>query len=231
MDDARDPTRQAEAAETSPAAPAGKRRAPLGETVAAALRQAIVDGRYKPGERLVEDRLSLEFGVSRVPIREAIKTLVAEGLAVPTGQRGAQVAELTADFVQELVEVRATLEGLNAKLAARHRDPEILAQLRAVLEQGNEAARSGSPAELAQLNAAFHDLLAKAGANRVLKDIMRMLRERTDLVFRRNSTERAPDDWREHAQILSAVVEGDEELATILAARHVHRAARARLQL
>lgn len=206
-----------------------KRREPLGRMLAEALRRAILTGQYRPGERLVEDRLATELGGSRIPIREALKTLAGEGLVVLTPRRGACVAELTRDVALELVEVRATLEGLNARLAARKRAPEIIARLRTVLERGNEAARRGSPAELAQLNGEFHELLAEAGSNRVLQDTMRSLRERTNLVFQRNSTERAPEDWREHAMILSAVVEGDEELAALLATRHVHNAARARL--
>jgi DNA-binding GntR family transcriptional regulator len=64
----------------------------------------------------------------------------------------------------------------------------------------------------------------------VLPDLIRPLRERTNLVFRLNSTERAAEDWREHAMILAAVVDGDEELAALLAARHVRRAAKARLE-
>jgi DNA-binding GntR family transcriptional regulator len=209
--------------------PLARGAVPLGRAVAEALRRAIVTGRLEPGERLVEDRLSAELGVSRVPIREAIRTLLAEGLAVPTGRRGARVAELGPDLAEELVEVRATLEALNARLAARRHDPAIVAAIRGVLERGNAASRGGSAAELARLNAEFHDLLAEAGSNRVLKDVMRMLRDRTELVFRRNSTERAPEDWREHAAILAAIAEGEEELAELLAGRHVRRAARARL--
>lgn len=206
-----------------------ERRIPLGQQVAGALRRAILTGRYKPGERLVEDRLSAEFNVSRVPVREALKTLAAEGLVVPMPRRGARVAELSREFGLELVEVRATLEGLNARLAARRHDPEIIARLRDVLERGTKAAHGGALRELVDLNAEYHELLAIAGNNRVLQDIMRPLRERTDLVFRRNTPERAVQDWREHASILSAIVGGDEELAMLLATRHVHRAARDRL--
>jgi DNA-binding GntR family transcriptional regulator len=203
-------------------------RQPLGQQVADGLRQAILAGRYAPGERLVEDRLAEAFGGSRVPVREALKTLAGEGLIELTPRRGACVADLTPDVAEELVEVRATLEGLTARLAARRRDPEILAQLRDVLTRGDAAARDGDAAELAALNREFHELLARAGSNRVLQDMMRGVRERTELVFRRNSTERAPDDWREHAAILAAVVDGDETLATLMATRHVHNAARAR---
>lgn len=202
---------------------------PLGQAVAAALRRAILTGRYGPGERLIEDRLSAEFNVSRVPVREALRTLAAEGLVVPIPRRGARVAALSREFGLELVEVRANLEGLNARLAARRHDPAIIRPLRDVLERGMKAASRGTLRELAQLNAEYHELLAVAGKNRVLQDIMRPLRERTDLVFRRNTPERAIEDWREHAAILSAIVSGDEELAMLLATRHVHRAARDRL--
>ena len=210
-------------------APKDARPVRLGQSVADRLRAAILAGTYKPGERLIEDRLSAEFAVSRVPVREAIRTLTAEGLVVPTASRGARVAETTGAFARELVEVRALLEGMNARLAARHRDPATLTALRKVLARGNAAAADGTPAELAALNGEFHELLAVAGSNRVLRDVMRSLRERTNLVFRRNTVERAREDWREHAQILSAVVAGDDELAALLATRHVHNAARARL--
>lgn len=125
--------------------------------------------------------------------------------------------------------MRSTLEGLNARLAARHRDADVVDRLREVLNRGNKAAKNASTSELAKLNSEFHDLLAQAGSNRVLRDIVRSLRERTDVVFRRNSVERAPDDWREHAMILSAVIDGDEDLAQLFATRHVRNAARATL--
>lgn len=206
------------------------KRVPLGHSVAEAIRRAILAGRYKSGERLVEDRLSAEFKVSRVPVREALKTLAAEGLVELLPRRGARVAAWSHDVALELVEVRATLEGLNARLAARRHDPAIISKLRAVLERGIAAAQRGSSIELARLNAEYHELLAVAGNNRVLQDTVRSLRERTEMVFLRNSTERAPEDWQEHAAILSAIVSGDEELAALLATRHVHNAARDRLQ-
>ena len=219
---------------SDPAAHQEPPREPLSRQALARLRRAILSGALAPGERLVEERLSADFGMSRVPIREAIKQLVAEGLAVPSeqgpGKRGVQVAALTPDFARDLIEVRAVLEGLNARLAARHRKPEALAGIRRMLEQGQAVAASGGAEELVRLNASFHDLLVDAGANRVLQELMRPLRERTELVFRRNSPRRAVQDWQEHAMILWAVAEGDEELAALLATRHVHNAARARLQ-
>lgn len=207
--------------------PAGQRRGSLGREVADQLRRLILTGRHKPGDRLVEDRLSAQLGVSRVPIREALRTLAAEGLVDLPPRRGASVAAVSTDVARDLVEVRATLEGLNARLAARHHEDAIIAQLRQVLEEGNGAARSGNVDDLVRLNAAFHDKLAEAGRNSILWDIMRTLRERTGLVFAANTARRSHQDWDEHSRILAAVIDGDEELAALLATRHVHQAAEA----
>ena len=84
---------------------------PLREIVTSELRQAILAGRYKPGERLVEDRLAEDFGVSRNPVREALRSLAAEGLVSLTARRGATVAAPSAEDAREMIEVRATLEG------------------------------------------------------------------------------------------------------------------------
>ena len=200
---------------------------PLGRTVADELRRLILTGRHKPGDRLVEDKLSTELGVSRVPVREALRTLAAEGLVDIPPRRGASVAALSSGVARDLVEVRATLEGLNARLAARHHEPAIIAELQQVLTEGNRAAQEGNVDDLVRLNGAFHDKLAEAGRNGVLWDIMRTLRERTSLVFARNTAARSQDDWDEHSRILAAVIDGDEELAALLATRHVHQAAEA----
>jgi len=142
-------------------------------------------------------------------------------------RRGASVAEVSPEVARDLVEVRATLEGLNARLAARHHDPAIVEELRQVLEQGNRAARSKNVDDLGRLNGELDDKLGQAGRNSILGDIMRTLRERTSLVFAANSARRAQQDWDEHSKILAAVIDGDEELASMLATRHVRRAAEA----
>jgi DNA-binding GntR family transcriptional regulator len=202
-------------------------RASLTKVVSDQIRSQILDGKLRPGARLVEDRLSIELGVSRVPVREALLGLSREGLVTLERNRGASVADVTPQTVAELVEVRALLEGLNAKLAAQRHDPEIVAELRDTLKRGNAASKNGSPEELSRLNAEFHERLTEASRNSVLADVMRSLRERTSLAFALNGRARARDDWQEHAGILAAVIEGDEELATLLATRHVHNAAAA----
>ncbi|HSH99465.1 MAG TPA: GntR family transcriptional regulator [Reyranella sp.] len=202
-------------------------RESLSQVVSEQIRGRILDGTLKPGERLVEDRLSAELGVSRVPVREALRGLSVEGLVTLLPRRGATVVEVTPETVAELVEVRALLEGLNAKLAAQRHDPEIIALLRETLERGNQAAKTAAPEELARLNAEFHERLAEASRNAVLADVMRGLRERTSLAFAINSRARAREDWQEHSGILAAVIAGDAELAALLATRHVHNAAAA----
>ena len=121
--------------------------------------------------------------MSRVPVREALLGLSMEGLVRLEPRRGATVAEITPELVAELVEVRTLLEALNARLAARRHDPEIVALLQDTLRRGNAAAQSGTPEQLARLNAEFHERLAEASRNSVLSDIMRCLRERTSLAF------------------------------------------------
>lgn len=206
------------------AAALGVSHSSLGQVVIDALRGAILKGTYRPGERLVEDRLARELGVSRIPIREALRVLATEGLIRIAPRRGASVVELSRQSVHEMIEVRATLEGLNARLAARHRAPQVVAALRQVLELGNAAAARGDATALIELNARFHDLLANAGGNEVLGELMRTLRSRTTPLFAAMSRRRARETWSEHAAIVKAVIAGDEAHAAALAAEHVAHA-------
>jgi DNA-binding GntR family transcriptional regulator len=203
----------------------GAEHVSLSQRVAEELRRSILTNRRRPGDRLIEDRLSEELGVSRIPVREALRVLAGEGLVEVQPRRGASVADVSPEVARDLVEVRATLEGLNARLAARHHHPAIVAELREVLQQGNRAAKSRNVDDLVRLNGEFHDKLAEAGRNSILWDIMRTLRERTSLVFAVNTAGRAQQDWDEHSKILAAVIDGDEDLAAMLATRHVRRAA------
>jgi DNA-binding GntR family transcriptional regulator len=216
------------AASSSPVQRLGEDHAPLRDKVAAEIRAAILSGRFAPGERLIEDRLAEEFGVSRNPIREAMRTLASEGVIEVTARRGAVVASLSAEEAEELLEVRATLEGANARLAARRREPVVLDQLKDILARGTEAIAAQRLAELPRLNDEFHAHLARAGSNRVLADLMKTLRDRTAPLFRGIGLGFARDSWAEHAGILRAVIAGDAELASLLAYRHVINAGSAR---
>src|SRR6266436_2179233 len=188
------------------------------------LRQAILSRRLKPGERLIEGRLADELGVSRNPVREAIRVLESEGLVEVTARRGASVLSMTDEEARETIEVRALLEGQNARLAARRREQDILKRIAAVLKQGNEAVAAKRYDLLSDLNQQFHQELAAAGRNRVLADLLKRLRERTAMLFAPTDPVRQARSWDEHAGILRAIIAGDERSAATLAAEHVMRA-------
>lgn len=202
--------------------PLGAAHLPLGEMVRQALQQEITSGALRPGERLVEEELAKRYGVSRSPVREAIRALASEGLVEVNARRGAMVAGISPDEAREFVEVRALLEGYNARLAARYRRPEVLKRAEAILREGS--AGHASPERLLELNARFHDTLAEAGGNRTLREMMDGLRKRTASVFTAEGEEASRATWHEHAVILEAVLAGEEARAAELAEAHVRRA-------
>jgi DNA-binding GntR family transcriptional regulator len=197
---------------------------PLHGRLIAELRQAILTGRLKPGERLVEERLAEEHGVSRNPVREAIRALASEGLVEVSARRGASVLRMTDQEARETIEIRALLEGHNARLAARRQDKEVIKRIEAVLKKGAQAVANKRFEQLAELNHAFHRELYAAGQNTVLGDILDKLRDRTAMLFAPGDPSRQARNWEEHAAILRAVVDGDERLAANLATEHVMRA-------
>lgn len=220
------------AADSPPAThakPPGAIHPSLRDVVTDAIRQAILSGRYQPGQRLVEDRLAAEFAVSRNPIRESLRALEVEGLVNIAPRRGATVAQLSETEMLEIVELRAALEGLSARMAARRCPADIQASIHDMLRRGAEAIAGGDHAELFRLNNGFHELLARAGRNRLLADFMRSLRDRTHWLQESTATWRARQSWDEHAAILKAIVDGDEELAAVLSSRHVTRAGLSRI--
>jgi DNA-binding GntR family transcriptional regulator len=202
----------------------------LSEVIQDSLRNRILSGELKTGDRLVEGKLAEELGASRIPVREALRSLASEGLVTVEPRRGASVAFISDEMMRDLVEVRATLEGLNAKLAAQRRNDKAVAQLQEVLSQGMEAVHSDRADQLIELNSRFHELLATVAGNIVLTDMVRSLRTRTVMLFAANGKQRARQNWEEHAQILQAVIAGNAELAALLAAQHVHNAANASLK-
>jgi DNA-binding GntR family transcriptional regulator len=197
---------------------------PLHDRVVEALRRAIVARRYKPGERLVEERLAQELGVSRMPIREAIRVLASEGLVELTARRGASVAQLSEQEARETIELRALLEGQNARLAARRQDARVQKRISAVLAKGAAAVEAGKFDRLAALNEQFHEELALAGQNTVLAELLIRLRDRTEMLFAPTDPARQRRAWDEHAAILRAIIAGDEQRAASLADEHVTQA-------
>ncbi|AEE65832.1 GntR family transcriptional regulator [Bordetella pertussis] len=216
-----------DAGHSAPSLKIGEQHMPLFAVIRDKLRERILSGEFTPGDRLIEGRLSDDMGVSRIPVREALRALAAEGLVTIEPRRGASVAVPSEAIAYDMVEVRATLEGLNAKLAAQRRDDATVTRLRKFLDDGTEAARSDDLQQFLALNSQFHEMLATIAGNVVLTDLMRSLRDRTALLFAPSNMRRAKQNWDEHAQILNAVIAGNGELASLLATQHVHNAARA----
>ncbi|WP_346899711.1 GntR family transcriptional regulator [uncultured Roseibium sp.] len=195
------------------------------------IREAIVSGRLKPGERLVEERFAEEYGVSRNPVREAIRALGSEGLVDATSRKGTYVAELAPEKVREIIEIRALLESHNARLAARHKNPATLKSIETILQKGRNAINAGRLKALRELNDQFHDALAEAGNNSLLSEMLGSLRARSALLFSPDNPARKVMNWEEHAGILQAIVDGDEELAAKRAMAHVVGAGEAHLAM
>jgi DNA-binding GntR family transcriptional regulator len=185
------------------------------------LRQAILSGKFKAGERLTEVGLAKSFDVSRNPVREALRVLEVEGLVEINPRKGARVALLSGEEVQEIIELRAELEGMSAKYAASRCSDEVRVSLKKLLDDGNQADATRDVAVLTELNNSFHNQIAMAGKNRFLVGFMKALNEKTQWIFANRPEHNIADNWKEHAAILEAVIGEDAELASVLAKRHV----------
>jgi len=197
----------------------------LRDLVCDALRERIVAGTLRPGERLVEDRLAEELGVSRNPVREALRVLAVEGYVSLVPRRGAEVATLSPEVVEDIFEVRTALEALGARLACRNATPEGLARLVGVIEEAEAAlGRRGGAARMPELNTRFHGLVLELADNPVLADLMEPLRGRMQWIFSRTAQDRAPRSLAEHRGLAEAIAAGDEDQAARLAVEHVGKA-------
>ncbi len=205
----------------------GNQHSPLFAVIRDKLRERILSGEFQPGDRLIEGKLSVEMAVSRIPVREALRALASEGLVTIEPRRGASVSILSDDIAYDMVEVRATLEGLNAKLAAQRRNEKTVEHLQNILSEGSRAIDNNNIEKIFSLNAQFHETLAIIAGNVVLTELMRSLRDRTALLFAPSNMHRVKQNWDEHVQILNAVIAGNGDLASLLATQHVHNAAKA----
>ncbi|MEA2825932.1 MAG: hypothetical protein QOG43_371 [Actinomycetota bacterium] len=199
-------------------------REKLPVSVTDAVRRAIVTGRYRPGARLTEDRLAVEYGVSRVPVREALRSLEAEGFVRIAPYLGTYVAELSDVEAEDLLEVRAAIEVLAARRAAARRTPEQLAELRRILAIAGPALDGGDYDRLVDLNGRFHLLVAHASGNSSLHQLVGQLRAKIEWVYAADVRDRAPASWLEHARILTALEGADAEEAARLTESHIHHA-------
>ncbi|AXL91396.1 GntR family transcriptional regulator [Streptomyces sp. CB09001] len=200
-------------------------------SVCTAIRDDIVAGVHGRGSRLTEEILARRYGVSRVPVREALRTLEAEGFVVTRRHAGACVAEPTEREAADLLETRALLEPLGASRAARRRTDAHLKVLRGLVRLGQERARQGAGEELRSLGGWFHETLARAADSPSLAALLTQLRHKIAWMYVVESPVGPVEHWAEHGAITDAVARGDGERARALMTLHTARsAARHRLR-
>jgi DNA-binding GntR family transcriptional regulator len=194
------------------------------QVLAGLIRAQVISGHYAPGQRLTEDALADEHGVSRIPVREAFRLLEADGFVRAQAYYGTFVAELSPEEAADLLEIRGVLEPLGAARAASRRTPEQLAAMKDVVQQGLAAGEAGRIDELPALNTRFHGLLAVASGNTSLNQLISQLRHKIAWVYSVNLPRRAGDSWNEHQMITEAIERQDAESASALMLAHVRRA-------
>ena len=150
---------------------------PLRDVVFNTLREAILKGELKPGERLMGLQLASKLGVSRTPIREAIRMLEQEGLAVTMPRKGAEVAKMTLKDMEDVLEVREALDELAAKIACKKISDEQLANLKTIKDEFKRSMDSGDVKKIAEEDVKFHDAIYEATNNAKLVSMMNNIRE------------------------------------------------------
>ena len=195
---------------------------PLRDVVFNTLREAILKGDLKPGERLMELQLASKLGVSRTPIREAIRMLEQEGLAVTTPRKGAEVAKMTLKDMEDVLEIRDALDELAVRIACQKISDEQLRQLEDMKELFEKSTQTGNVKKIAEADVTFHDVIYEATGNPKLVTLLNNLREQ---VYRyRVEYIKDPKNYptliAEHEAILESLKTRDVKNA--VEAMHVH---------
>lgn len=196
---------------------------PLRDVVFNTLREAILKGDLKPGERLMELQLAAQLGVSRTPIREAIRMLEQEGLAVTVPRKGAEVAKMTLKGMEDVLEIREALDILACQLACVRITEEQLALLEEKKKAFEDSLKSGNVREIAETDVAFHDVIYEATNNPKLVNMLNNLREQ---IYRYRveylkKEENYPKLITEHNAIFDALSNHSQEAATTSIREHV----------
>lgn len=205
----------------SSAVDASGSRLSLSDRVVLDLRKDIISGRFAQGERLTEARLCAVYGVSRVPVREALRTMEGEGFVVATSFTERVVAHLSEQDSRDVYAVRIAVEGQTAARAASRVDPEGRQELVRLLTLGMERLAAGDLDQVAEINSQFHAAIATACGSPLLKA---MFNQFAAIVAWQNANmpdARTADSWVEHADIVSAIIAGDPEKARERMERHL----------
>jgi DNA-binding GntR family transcriptional regulator len=199
---------------------------PLRELVLEAIREAIKNGTLQPRERLMEIQLADDLGVSRTPVREALRKLEQEGFIVMVPRKGAYVSDLSMKDVADVFEIRAALDGLAGGLAAERITDEELELMERMLVEKGEAINHNDIDKLVEADTKFHEAMYMASRNERLSNIISNLREQIQR-FRLTSLSvpgRREDSLKEHRELLEAIQARDVQLARQLAQEHIENA-------
>lgn len=196
---------------------------PLRDVVFNTLREAILRGNLKPGERLMELQLADQLGVSRTPIREAIRMLEQEGLAITIPRRGAEVAKISLKDMEDFLEIRETLDELAAQLACQRITEEQIDRLKSAKIRFEESTKSPDVKEIADADVAFHDVIYEATCNPKLVAQLNNLREQ---IFRYRveyikDKSNHPQLIEEHEAIYQAIIAHESKEAKHATHTHV----------
>lgn len=198
---------------------------PLREVVCETLRDAVRRGVLQPGERLMEIQLAEDLGVSRTPVREAIRKLEMEGYVIMMPRRGTYVADLSIRDINEVFEIRTSLESLASGLAAERINEDELEKLQRLLVEIGAYIKSEDMESIVRTDTEFHDLLYQASRNTRLVGIISNLREQLTR-FRTTSMSfpgRLKATLEEHRKIVEAIAQGDEKAARKAAEHHMEK--------
>lgn len=201
---------------------------PLRDVVFNTLRQAILRGELEPGERLMEIQLANKLGVSRTPIREAIRKLELEGLVLMVPRKGAEVAEITEKSLNDVLEVRGALEELAVDLACQRITSEQIAELKDAAKGFEEALHTGDVTVYAEADVKFHDIIYVATDNQKLVQLLYNLREqmyryRVEYLKRQEVHQTLLE---EHQYIIECIEKHDGEQAKAAIRTHIENQAK-----
>ena len=197
---------------------------PLRDEVFNTLRERILKGVYKPGERLMEIHLADQLGVSRTPIREAIRMLELEGLVKMVPRKGAQVAKISKEDLQDVLEVRKALDTLSVKLACERITEDEIKLLNNAEREFEKALASKDVRDIAEADVAFHDVIHSATKNGRLKSMISNLAERI-YRYRFEYIKQQSDGGKtlmlEHREIMRCIESWDVESAVKATEIHI----------
>lgn len=196
---------------------------PLRDVIFDTLREAIIVGELKPGQRLMEVQLAEKMGVSRTPVREAIRKLELEGLVEMLPRKGAHVAELSVKDIMDVLEVRATLDGLATSLSATRITDDEKKELRHLLDQFINYVEKENLQGSIKKDVEFHDVIYRSSRNDKLIQISNNLREqiqRFRIVYIKDYSS-SRELIREHTEIYEAIIARNPETAMEAARRHI----------